>query len=111
MMANQFPRLPDPDYEMALKEAISGTFLYYRDHVILRKGKEFKWNDQWFSALSSVYVAIDHAIKSKSEIMGIKYWQISIVHNDGSETILSDKCKEQYLIGGSPWALFKSQQQ
>lgn len=109
MMSSEFPRLPDPDYQRGLKEATKDIFIEYRGFVILKMDGGFKWRDTWYETLPSTQLSIDAFIDSLSKITGVKTWEISIVKSDGSETILNDECKNQYLIGKSAYDRYRQQ--
>lgn len=108
MMQNDMPRLPDPDYQKALQNAMNNTFINYRGCIILKADEGYKWGDQWHSTLLEAHNSIDQAMKALSENMGTKLWEMSIVHKDGTETILSDEYKQQYLTGKSPYMRYKN---
>ena len=110
MMKHDLPKLNDPDYQEALESVMTGTFVPYKGCIIL-KGKEgFKWGDNWYESLPLVCKAIDDALKHLSESIGIKKWEVSIVHNDGTETMLSEEYKAQYYTGQSPYQLYKQKE-
>ena len=108
MMQHDMPRLPDPDYNSALIEAMNGTFINYRGCIILKGQEGFKWNDTWHRTLSSAQEAVDNALNALSDSMGTRRWEMSIVNKDGSETLLSDEYKQEYLTGNSPYLKYKN---
>jgi hypothetical protein len=107
MMCSDFPRLPDPDFQQALDEALEQNIIKYRDGLILSKDNRFKWNFAWYDSLDLAKAAID----KKWNVLSFLKIDVIIAHKDGKETLLNeDQGKLQYMIGRSPWELYNNQQ-
>ena len=107
MMRSDLPRLPDPDFQQALDQALETNIIKYRDGLILKKDGRFKWNYGWYDSLELAKAAID---KRWDAISFLKI-DVIIIHRDGKETVLSeDQGKLQYMIGRSPYEVYKNQQ-
>lgn len=110
MMQQDLPKWPDKDIGEAFTRFVNEAFEKYKGCLILKGPNGFKWGSQWYPTIELAHEAIDEALIQLGEAMGTIKWEVSVVHKDGSETLLSNECKEQYLIGRSPWELFKQQQ-
>lgn len=110
MMQHDLPKWPDRDIGKAFEKFVDSTFEKYKGCLILKGPDGFKWGTEWYSTIALAHEAIDKALRQLSESVGIKKWEVCIVHKDGSETLLSDELKNQYIIGRSPYELYKQQQ-
>lgn len=108
MMTSDFPRLPDPDFDRAAKDATKNIFIEYKSGTILQKDGRFKWNFKWYDSLVLAKEAIDRKMDTLSSLK----IEVIIYKNDGSETLLTDEQgKIQYLIGRSPYEQWLNKQQ
>lgn len=113
MMKSDLDKIDGPIGD-AIRRLVDETCIIYNGCIIEPCFSGFKWGGEIFLTIEEAKETIDRPgklnIKPPQEYYKT-HVEVWIHHQDGTETKLNEEQKEQYLIGKSPWALFKSQQQ
>lgn len=109
MIYDDFPYWPGGELGKALIRILSENSIKYRNRTILMDSENgYLYNDQWYASEEEAKAAIDESLVHIGVVNVAPSFQceVSIVHKDGTETLLSEEQKEQYLVGKSPYCMY-----
>lgn len=114
MMVDQIPEFPG-DMRKAYNKLIDESFIRHNGCLIeILPVAGYGWGGKTYSSLQQAKDDID--ITGKLNIQPPPHYykthvEVWIEHKDGTQSQLTEEQKEQYMIGRSPYSLFKLQQQ